>query len=321
MISRINFLIAMDSCQFYFGKILAFIIVIIYLFTRRVFMRSRTICSILIAIFILSLCQISNAGQKLHYKFENGKSYKYSTIVESKISGQSMGQEFAMTSGADFDYTILLVSANKDVMTLTVKFEKFNIKLNMPMMGFNDSTIVMKEYLGKRIKVVMTDVGKTLSVEPIDSIPPSRIQMMASLTPLDLFKQIMLELPEKELDLNISWKNNNPDTISKGGMKMIVKQNLEFKIVGTERKNELNCWKITINGTNAIEGSGNQQGVDVTVDGTAKINGAAYIAPAEGVFVYSEQSNETEMTTTATGSQTGASTMSIITTMKTSLIK
>ena len=68
-----------------------------------------------------------------------------------------MGQEFTMTSGANFDYSISLMSINARVMTLEVKFEKFNIKINMPMMGFNDSTIVLREYVGKRIKIVMTD--------------------------------------------------------------------------------------------------------------------------------------------------------------------
>ena len=284
-------------------------------------MRSRTIRISLIAFLVFLVCQISTAGQKLRYNFEKGKAYKYSTVVGSKTSGQSMGQEFTMTSGADFDYSISLISTNNDVMTLAVKFEKFNIKLNMPMMGFNDSTIVMQEYVGKRVKVVITDKGKTLSVEPIDTIPPSRLQMMASLTPSDLFKQILIELPEKELDLNGSWKKDMPDTISRGGMKMLVKPNIIFTIVGAEKKNDFNCWKIAIAGTSAIEGSGNQRGADVTIDGTVKINGTAYIAPEEGVFVLSEQSNETEMTTTATGSQTGASTMSINTTVKTTLVK
>jgi hypothetical protein len=202
-----------------------------------------------------------------------------------------------------------------------VKFEKYNIKLNFPMMGFNDSTIVMQEYVGKRMKVVITDKGKTLSVVPIDTIPPTRVQMMVNLTPNDLFKQVLLELPEKELDLNGSWKKDMPDTISRSGMKMVVKPNIVFNIVAAEKKNDFNCWKIAIAGTSAIEGGGNQRGADVTIDGTVKINGVAYIAPAEGVFVLSEQSNETEMTTTATGSQTGASTMSVNTTVKTTLIK
>ena len=186
-------------------------------------MRSRTLHVSLALLFILLLSQMSTAGQKLRYNFEKGKVYKYSTVVESKTSGQSMGQEFSMTSGAYFDYSLSLLSANADVITLKIVFDKFNIKLNMPIMGFNDSTIVLQEYVGKRVKVVMTDKGKTLSVDPIDTIPPSRIQMMTSSTPSDLFKQILLELPEKELDLNGSWKKEMPDTIFRGGMKMAVK--------------------------------------------------------------------------------------------------
>jgi hypothetical protein len=284
-------------------------------------MRSRTIRVSLAVIVILLLSQLSLAGQKLRYNFEKGKVYKYSTVVESKTSGQASGQEFSMTSGADFDYSISLLSTKAGVMTVKVVFDRFNIKLNMPMMGFNDTTIVMQEYVGKRVKVVITDKGKTLSVEPIDTIPPSRLQMMASLTPSDLFKQILIELPEKELDLNGSWKKDLPDTISRGGMKMLVKPNIVFTIVGAEKNNDFNCWKIVSTGTSTIEGSGNQRGADVTVDGTTKNKGTAFIAPEEGVFVLSEQSNETEMTTTATGSQTGASTMSISATVRTALVK
>ena len=284
-------------------------------------MRSRTIQVSLAVVLILLVSQMSPAGQKFRYNYEQGKTYKYSAVVESKMSGQSMGQEFSMTYGAEFDYSISLVSSNSDVLTLMVKFEKYNIKLNFPMMGFNDSTIVMQEYVGKRMKVVITDKGKTLSVVPIDTIPPSRVQMMVNLTPNDLFKQLFLELPEKEMDMNDSWKKTNPDTISRGGMKIVMKPNIEFKIVGTEKKSDLKCWKIAIKGTSTMEGSGNQRGADVSIDGTIKNNGAAYFAPAEGVPVVSEQSTETEMTTTATGAQTGASSMTISTTVKSSLVK
>jgi hypothetical protein len=226
-----------------------------------------------------------------------------------------------VTSGADLVYSISLLSADAGVITLKAQFEKFNVKLNMPMMGFNDSTIAMNEYIGKRIKMVITEKGKTLSVEPIDTIPPSRVQMMAGLTPSDLFKQILLELPEKAVDVNDSWKKENPDTMARNGMKMIIKHNIDCKIVGTEKKNEMNCWKIALSGTSTIEGSGNQRGTDVTIDGTVKINGSVYFAPAEGVSVLSEQTSETEMTTTVTGSQTGATTLTISTTAKSMLIK
>jgi hypothetical protein len=121
--------------------------------------------------------------------------------------------------------------------------------------------------------------------------------------------------------LNDTWKKDAPDTVSRGGMKMTVKPNIEYKIVGEEKKNDLKCWKIIFSGTSTIEGSGNQRGMDVTIDGTVKVKGTAYFAPGEGISVLTEQSSDTDMTTTFTGQQTGASTMSISSTVKSALVK
>jgi hypothetical protein len=272
-------------------------------------------------LFILLQFQVSTAGQKLRYNFAKGKAFQYSALIESKTSGQSMGQEFSITSSTDFDYAISLLQANASVLTLNVEFKKFNTKLNMPMMGFNDTTIVMKEYVGKRVKVIASDIGKTLSVVPIDTIPPSRLQMMAGLNPSDLFKQLLLELPEKEVGLNDSWKKDNPDTISRGGMNMVMKPKIEYKIVGEEKKNDLRCWKIDFSGTSTIEGTGNQRGMDVTLDGTVKMKGTMYFAPGEGIPVLTEQTSDTDMTTTFTGQQTGAQTVSVSASVKIALVK
>ncbi len=284
-------------------------------------MRSKIVLLGLAAFFVFIMCQSSFAGKKVRYQFERGKTYKYSTTVNAKTSGQMMGQEFTMTSGANLDFSLTPIDSKSGVNTLTVTFDKFEIKLDMPMMGFHDSTIVMSEYAGKRMKVMMTDFGKSLSVEPIDTIPPSRLVMMASLNPADLFKQLFFELPDKELDVNSTWKKDVPDTTTRGAMKMITKQNVEFKVAGTEKMNNFKCWKIDIKGSSVLEGSGSQRGNDVTIDGTVKVSGTAYVAPAEGVFVSSEQTMENDMTTTVTGSQTGASTMTITSTVKTVLVK
>ena len=284
-------------------------------------MRNRCIQMCILILLGILLYQNILAGQKVRYQFEKGNIYRYSTTVESNTTGQMMGQEFSMTSGAAIDYSISVTDAKEGVYTLTLTFEKFHVRVNMPMMGFHDSTMAMEEYVGKRMKIVMTDRGKTLSTALIDTIAPSRIQAMAGLTPADLFKQFLIELPEKEMDKNSSWKKDLPDTTQRGGMKIVTRNNIEFNVAGSEEKLGFECWKIAILGTSTIEGSGSRHGNDVTMDGTIKVSGAAYVAPAEGVFVLSEQINDTEMTTMVTGAQTGASTMSISTTMKTELVK
>jgi hypothetical protein len=282
-------------------------------------MRSRTLL-FGVTIFVLLFCQLTLAGQKLRYNFEQGKIYKYSTTIESKLTGQAGGQEFSMTSGAALDYSISLLSTDAKEEVLKIQFDKFTIKINMPMMGFTDSTIALQEYIGKRIKLVITKLGKTVSVEPIDTVPPSRILMQSGLTPSDLFRQLLLELPEKEMSVNDSWKREQPDTLSRSGIKITMKPNIECKIIGTEKKLDINCLAVSVKGTSTVEGTGSQQGADVSVDGIVKVNGSVFFAPSAGIPVLSEQTTETEMTTTVTGAQTGAQTMSITATSKTILV-
>jgi hypothetical protein len=235
--------------------------------------------------------------------------------------GQVGGQDFTITSGINMGYSIVLENADLSIFTLIMTFDKFDIKLNMPMMGYNDSTVVMKEYLGKRMKLVVTDLGKTISITPIDTIPPSRIQMIAGIDPSDLCRRLFIELPEKEVDINSTWKKELPDTTIKNGIKMLIKHNIDFIVVGAESKAEYNCWKIAINGKSAIEGSGSQGGNDVTIDGTVRVGGAVYFAPKEGIFISAEQPMETDLTTTVTGPQSMVQTMSINTLTRGNLLK
>jgi hypothetical protein len=284
-------------------------------------MRSPLFCmSCLIALFLLSM-HPSLAGQKFVYKFEKGKIYSYSSAIESKTSGQMGGQEFTVTSGAQFNYNIASAGKSGNVLTLTATIEKFEMKLDMPMMGFKDSIITMPEMIGKKIQVKITPQGKTISVTPIDTVKPSRLMMMGNVNPVDLFQKVFFEFPEKELDVNAAWKKTDPDTMIRAGMKMITKNNIDFMIAGKEKKNDYDCWKITIGGKSMVEGSGTQQGADVTIDGTVKTNGSAYASPKDGLFVGADQSTESDMTVTATGSQSGASTMMSSTKVKTNLVK
>jgi hypothetical protein len=284
-------------------------------------MNLRNIRKILLVFFVFILCGCGSGRLAVQYRFEEGKSYRYSTIVDSKVVGQAMGQEFNMASDATFDYSLTIQEKKEHTLKLMATIKQFKVRIDFPLMGLNDSTIVMSEYIGKRMQVIMTEKGKTLTVEPLDTIPPSRVLAIANVTPIELFKQVFLELPDNELEVNGYWKKTNPDTVTRGGMKMVIKQNVEYKIAGAEKNSDYSCWKILISGSSLMEGSGSQGGNNVSLDGTVKINGTAFIAPQKGVFVSSEQSVDNDLTTTVTGSQTGASTMIIKTTIKSKLVQ
>jgi hypothetical protein len=294
---------------------------ILITFIRDINMTVRFMYKVFLFSIVFFLSGCGSGRLAVHYTFEQGKSYQYSTIVDTKVVGQAMGQEFNITSGTTLNYSLTILEQKDHLMKLTATITRFAMQINFPMMGLNDSTIVMSEYNGKRIQIVMTEKGKTLSVESQDTIPPSRVLAMLKLSPNDLFKQLFLELPDHELEVNGTWKKTNPDTTVRGGMKTVMKQNIECKVSGREEINHYSCWKILINGSSQMEGSGSQGGNDVSIDGTIKVHGMVWIAPEKGIFVSSEQSVDNDVTTTVTGSQTGASTMLVKTTIQSKLVQ
>ena len=278
---------------------------------------------LLISLFTIVSCQLfspSAADKVLRYKYETGKPYSYNVIVETKTSGQAMGQEFTATVVNDFQFTLQVTEKSADQLTFKATIDKFLTRIDVPLMGMNDSTIEMKNFIGKRFEVVMTTRGKTLSVTPLDSIPPTRGMQMMQSNPADLFQRIFVELPEQEAPLQSTWKTTKSDTIMRSGIRIITKPEINFIITAEEQHAGYKCRKIEFNGKSTMEGTGTVQGLEVTVDGTMMLKGTMFVATKEGILTGGEQSTDMDMTQTFSGQQTGAQSMTTVMTSKINLL-
>jgi len=262
-----------------------------------------------------------HGGQKLRYHFEKGDSLRYSSSIDSKTSGQERGEDFVIIADADFDYTIRpgerTAGGN---YALTVTIDRFHLRLDAPVLGFVDSTVILNEYAGKRLNVELTELGKTVSIEPIDLFPRWRFLTFAEMNPFELFQRLIFELPEQAVDTGSTWTNTSPDSTVQDGMAIRSNQNIGYRVTGVALKGRYRCWQITIAGRNSMEGTGKQSGMTLTTDAVNKLNGVVYFAPKEGVCVSAEQTIANDMTVTATGKQTGAQTTSSIIRVTTALI-
>jgi hypothetical protein len=235
-------------------------------------------------------------GQRLRYQLEKGKTYSYSAIV--------VGVNEAFL--ADIDYSIEVNDAKEGVYTLTVVFQKWTVKATIAihkisnwLAGMHDSTIVMKGYIDKRIKVIMTDRGKILSTVPIDTMETSDIFTIGNIdrapTPISFLKRLFIEFPEKEMAVYDSWKENLPDTTTIGGLNMVREPNIKYTIAGAETRNGFDCWKITFRGASTSEGIGTQMGYERTRHETEIANGNVYFVPAKGIFMFFEHFEDWEL--------------------------
>jgi hypothetical protein len=246
------------------------------------------------------------AGQDITYHFDLGQSSSYSVEMNTTAEGQGMGQDFSLSSKFSIDCTLTAVAKKDSAFTVIVIFRSFKGVLNFPLMGFYDSSFTMREWTDKRIRLIFTPHGKILGAEALDDIPSSNIGTMLRMTPAELARRLILELPPQEIDTNVSWKKTDSETMNQQGITIITKPNIEYKLGGKQSYGRFVCRKIVFGGSSTVEGSGTAQGMGVSIDGKIKTDGSSLFAEPSGLLVSIRQTQETDMTQTVSGAQTGA---------------
>lgn len=279
----------------------------------------KSILVILLSIVVIS--QSSAAGEKLRYQMAKGGRYKYTLSSDTKTKVQAMGQEFSTTAASMFGISITVEEVGKDgEMTCVARVDTNLSRIESPMM--KDSALVFKEINGKRSRLILSALGKTLKATPIDTVQPTQaMAMMGGLNVTDILRRLFLTLPEQAVGVGESWKQTHPETLSVQGINLITKPDVLFKIEVTETVNGHDCVKISFAGTASQYGTGSRQGMEMVLDGKVKSKGTAYFAPREGILVSIESSSDSEMTGSGTGEQMFTFTQSTTQKSKMTLVK
>jgi hypothetical protein len=249
------------------------------------------------------ISQLFAGGEKLRYQMAKGNTYRYTLTADNNAKTQAMGQEFNSTSSSLFGISLAVeeIGANGE-LTCIAKVDTNLTKVDLPMM--KDSALVLKEINGKRTRLTLSPLGKTLESTPIDTIQPSQtMAMMGNPNVVDLLRRLLPELPEQPVGVGETWKKTTPETLYVQGLKLIMKPDIQYKIEGAENVSGLDCLKIAFEGTASQYGTGSRQGMDLVLDGTVKTKGTAFFAQKEGILVSIESSIDNDMTISGTGEQ------------------
>lgn len=277
-------------------------------------------------LFVLLVCLVVVSmafagGEKLRYKMAKGATHSYTLVSDSKTKQQMMGQEFNVLSWSLFGITI----AGEDVasngnMIVIAQVDTNISKIDSPMA--KDTARVLKEINGKRVRLTVTPMGKTVKTEVVDQIEQTQaMQMMGGGNPAEFMRSLYVKLPEQALGVGDSWKQTTPDTVNAQGFNMTVKPDVTFKIEAAEKFGGYDCLKISFEGPSTQYGTGSRQGMELVLDGTVKVKGIAYFAPKEGLLVGVDQTTTTDMNISGTGEQMISIVQSSTSTSKVTLVK
>jgi hypothetical protein len=278
----------------------------------------------LLCLVVLSAAIVTVAfakGEKLRYQMAKGATHQYTVTSDNKTTAQMQGQDFTTKAWSLFGISMVGddLSKNGDLVVIA-KVDTNISKIDSPMM--KDTARVMKDINGKRVRVTLTALGKTVNSENVDPIPPAPASPMGgSINPADFMRRLFLELPEQEVGVGDTWKQMKPDTTNAQGMKIITKPDVVYKIAGTEKMGGYDCVKITYEGTATQYGSGSRQGMELVLDGTVKSSGTAFFAPKEGLLIAIENSSTSDLNISGSGEQMFTATQSTTSVQKVTLVK
>ncbi|MCX6134025.1 MAG: hypothetical protein NTU47_09460 [Ignavibacteriales bacterium] len=260
-------------------------------------------------------------GEKLRYKMAKGTTHAYTLTSDTKTKAQMMGQDITTSAWSMFGVSITgeNVGANGE-MVLVAKVDTNLSKIDSPMM--KDTARVMKEINGKRVRLTVTAMGKTVKSEAIDKFEASQqMQMMGGGSPADYMRGLFVKFPEQAVGVGESWKQTTPDTMNARGFNIVVKPDVTFKIVAAEKFGGYDCLKISFEGPSSQYGTGSQGGMELVIDGTIKVKGTAYFAPKEGLLVGVDQTTTTDTNISGTGEQMFTAVQSSTAASKVTLVK
>ncbi len=250
-----------------------------------------------IAVWVaISTNAFSQESVMLKYGMKEGLSFTQEMEIHQNTVQSMMGQEIKVVGEikAINAYKVEDLSADGNATVLmTVK----EISIRTSAMG-RDTSMSYKD-VKDAVRLIITPEGKTLSSAKIDSSKASAV-----INQMEPGK--FRALPGKVVKIGESWdesyaevKNSAPGTPF--GLNMAVEN--KYTLVGKEVRDGKEYYRISNSGTLGITGKGSQMGMEMFVEGNAKVEGYSLFDPVKQMIIYTEDDTEMELSVAISGPQ------------------
>lgn len=250
---------------------------------------------LLFPILILLTVSVSAQSFNLKYNFKKGETYRYRDSSLNEITQELMGTVMKVTTGSNSVIRFVVEDNAPDGISLVTSFDSLVATTKTPQM---DTTMVMEQLIGKKIRVILSDKGKILDKQIIDSID-SQGEMMQ----MGMGNSQFPRLPENQIKVGEKWNMTQVDTLDMMGGKTVITSDIEYTLQNKDEKLGIPVVKIPYTSKLKIEGKGSMMGFDFVLEGTGTAGGNLYFSHTMGVPVYSEANQNYDVTLAGTGEQ------------------
>ena len=250
-----------------------------------------------IMVLLVAICPNTAAQDKtlVEYRYKAGSSYRYKTLSDYEMVQEMNGKEMKMSAAST---TILKMEVTEvspeGNMSFINTYEEMKVGIKNSMM---DTTMEQKDIVGKRGRVVVNKLGVEIKKEVIDTI-----KMQGMLTGANsLLTSGLMRLPGHPVALGEKWVNDQVDTLNIGDGNTVTRSHTEYTMVGSELKNNRECYKFSFVSRSETAGKMTQQGMEIFIEGDGDTMGWVWVDIKEAILICKESISNQDMTYAMTG--------------------
>lgn len=240
------------------------------------------------------------AGMALTYSLAEGQALHYTSTAANTVNTEQMGQAFTIDQGQDIDFTI--AGKGKDAegnFLADLKLNAYSQTMEgVPGMQPPDVSHIP----GTTLEYIFTPRGKRIALNDPDSIMVDLGQMNGGPQPLTaLIQAILATLPEGVKKIGDTWTDVRQDTTERMNMEVVNSSEITYTVEAEETVNGYKCLKIVAETTGTIDGSGETQGMQLTIEGDLETTSTIFFAYMEQKMIKQVMESFSESTVVISG--------------------
>lgn len=225
------------------------------------------------------------AAQTLRYGADPGATHTYVRTQQDHVTQTVNGAEQTadVNSYWRFDAT---VSASEDGgRTVEIVHDSLSIQ-SVPQTGGDFSALY-----GEPVTVMMDERGAVTEVILPDSVPDAAGRLDLAAT----YRGFYPVLPAEPVAEGGGWTDTMNLKTNQNGLDMTIQRINHYTASGNAEYAGRTALKIDVTSEVAIEGSGSQQGADISLSGTGTGTGSFYFLPDPGLYLGGTETGEMKM--------------------------
>lgn len=259
----------------------------------------KRIASIACAVALLSgsslLAQPSNSGAPSgQIKVKKGAKIHYKVDMSIDINQSMMGQEVSMTMSSIGDAELKATNVARSLIDWTYSLQKMKMKMTGPMMPTGMDTTI-----NSPPSTFTTDLqGNITKQEGLQELSEAMSGGIQTISLEQYFSPVL----GRSLKPGDTWEVSRVDTTPQGGIDVRINTTMKYTYHGTVDTMKTKAVRISSEITSmTLEGEGNQQGMDIIVDGDGNGTNTFYYSQKDGLLLAAVSNSEINARASVTG--------------------